>query len=102
MRQYDLYENPAAPMRGAVPFVVVLSSHLLGDLTEVIVAPVLAGRSSPLSAFEIQIARDDATLLVSVTGMTAIRQHDLRRRMGSLAAYQDDIRRAVDRLFTGF
>jgi hypothetical protein len=29
VRQFDLYENPATPMRGAVPFVVVLSSHLL-------------------------------------------------------------------------
>lgn len=89
-------------MRGAVPFVVVLSSHLLAGLTEVIVAPVLAGRSAPLNAFEIQIEHNEATLLISVTGMTAIRQRDLRRRTGSLAAYEDDIRRAVDRLFTGF
>jgi hypothetical protein len=102
VRQYDLYENPAASMRGAVPFVVVLSSHLLGDLTEVIVAPVLAGRSTPLSAFEIQIGHGDATFLVSITGMTAIRQPDLRRRAGSILAYEDDIRRAVDRPFTGF
>ena len=102
MRQYDLYENPAASMRGAVPFVVVLSSHLLGDLTEVIVAPVLAGRSTPLNAFEIQIEHSEATLLVSITGMTAIRQRDLRRRLGSLASLEDDIRRAIDRLFTGF
>jgi hypothetical protein len=29
VRQFDLYENPATLMRGAVPFVVVLSSHLL-------------------------------------------------------------------------
>ena len=102
MRQFDLYENPATPMRGAVPFVLVLSSHLLGDLTEVIVAPVLAGRSAPLNAFEIQIQHDDTTLLVSITGMTAIRQRDLRRRISSVQAYEDDIRRAVDRLFTGF
>lgn len=102
MRQYDLYENPATPMRGAVPFVVILSSHLLADLTEVIVAPVLAGRNTRLSAFEIPIQQGDATLLVSITGMTAVRQRDLRRRVGSLAAYEDDIRRAIDRLFTGF
>ncbi len=89
-------------MRAAVPFVVVLSSHLLGDLTEVIVAPVLAGRSAPLNAFEIQIEHGSATLLISVTGMTAIRQRDLRRCAGSVQAYEDDIRRAVDRLFTGF
>jgi len=102
VRQYDLCENPAASMRGAVPFVVMLSSHLLGDLTEVIVAPVLAGRSMPLNAFEIRIEHGEVTLLVSITSMTAIRQRDLRRRVGSVAAYEDDIRRALDRLFTGF
>jgi len=89
-------------MRRAVPFVVVLSSHLLGDLTEVIVAPVLAGRSIPLNAFEIRIEHDETELLVSITGMTAIRQRDLRRRVGAVLPYEDDIRRAVDRLFTGF
>lgn len=102
MRQFDLYANPATPMRGAVPFVVVLSSHLLGDLTEVVVAPVLAGRSAPLNAFEIQIEQDETRLLVSITGMTAMRRRDLRRRVGSVQTYEDDIRRAIDRLFTGF
>lgn len=102
MRQFDLYENPATPMRGAVPFVVVLSSHLLGDLTEIIVAPVLFGRSVPLNALEIQIEHDATRFLVSVTGMTAIRRRDLRRRIRSVQAYEDAIRRAVDRLFTAF
>ncbi|HWU14726.1 MAG TPA: CcdB family protein [Caulobacter sp.] len=102
MRQFDLYENPATPMRGAVPFVVVLSSHLLGDLTEVVVAPVLAGRSAPLNAFEIQIEQNETRLLISITGMTAVRRRDLRRRIGSVQTFEDDIRRAIDRLFTGF
>ena len=55
-----------------------------------------------VTAFEIALARDDAPLLISVIGMTAIRQTDLRRRVGSAAEHEDDIRRALDRLFTGF
>lgn len=88
MRQFDLYENPVAAMPGAVPFVVVLPSHHAAGLTEAIIAPVMRGRT--------------AILLVSVTGMIAIRQIDLRRKAGSLAHHEDDIRRALDRLFTGF
>ena len=102
MRQFDLYENPAAPIRGAVPFVVVLSSHLLYELTEVIVAPVLAGRTAPLTAFEIPIERGDTAFLVSITALTAIRQRDLRHRVGSVIEHQDAIRRAIERLFSGF
>ncbi|KRA57681.1 hypothetical protein ASD79_15280 [Caulobacter sp. Root655] len=102
MRQFDLYENPVASMREGVPFVMVRSSHLLADLTEVVVAPVLARRAVKLTDFEIPIAWDDRSLLISVAGMAAIRSADLRRGITSLAAHEDDIRRAVDRLFTGF
>lgn len=102
MRQFDLYENPVASMREGVPFVMVLSSHLLADLTEVVVTPVLARRTAKLTDFEIPLVWDDRSLLIGIAGMAAIRSADLRRRITSLAAYEDDIRRAVDRLFTGF
>lgn len=102
MRQFDLYENPVSAMRKAVPFVVVLSSHFATGLTEAIVAPVLKGRTTHVSAFEIPLERDDDVLLISVTGMIAIRHTDLRRRIGSAAEHEDAIRRALDRLFTGF
>lgn len=62
----------------------------------------MRGRATPVSAFEIPINWDSETLLISVTGMVAIRQSDLRRRIGSEAEHEDDIRRALDRLFTGF
>lgn len=89
-------------MRTAVPFVVVLSSHLASGLTEAIIAPVLKGRTIPVSAFEIPLERDNDVLLISVTGMIAIRHADLRRRIGSAIEYEDAVRRALDRLFTGF
>jgi toxin CcdB len=102
VRQFDLYENPISTMRGAVPFVIVLSSHHAPGLVEAIVAPVLRGRAIPIGAFEIPFDRDDEALLISVTGMTAIRQADLRRRIASAAEHEDAIRRTLDRLFTGF
>lgn len=102
MRQFDLYENPISAVRGAVPFVLVLSSHYATGLTEAIVAPVLRGRTAPVTAFEIPLKRDDESLLISVTGMIAIRQTDLRRQVGSAVEQEDAIRRALDRLFTGF
>ena len=63
---------------------------------------MLARRVAKLTDFEIPITWDDRSLLIGVAGMAAIRSADLRRRVTSLAAYEDDIRRAIDRLFTGF
>ena len=102
MRQFDLYENPAAPMRTGAPFVVVLSSHLLGDLIEAVVAPVRRGASAGVQGLEVPVLIDGEPLLVSVSGIAGIRAVALRRRIGSLLAHEDAIRRALDRLFTGF
>ena len=63
---------------------------------------MLARRAAKLTDFEIPIMRDDRPLLIGIAGMAAIRSSDLRRKVTSLAAHEDDIRRAVDRLFTGF
>jgi hypothetical protein len=89
-------------MREGVPFVMVLSSHLLAELTEVVVAPVLARQAAKLADVEIPFVWDDRSLLISISGIAAIRSADLRRKVTSLVAHEDDIRRAVDRLFTGF
>ncbi|MDI1365856.1 MAG: CcdB family protein [bacterium] len=102
MRQFDLYENPAMPMRMGAPFVVVLSSHLLGDLIEAVVAPVRRGASAGVPGLEVPVVIDGEALLVSVSGIAGIRAEALRRRIGSLLAQEDEIRRALDRLFTGF
>jgi len=37
-----------------------------------------------------------------VTELASMRGEHLKRRVGSLLAHEDDIRRALDRLFTGF
>ena len=42
-------------------------------------------------------------MVISIIGLAAISGARLKRRIGSLAAAnEDDIRRALDRLFTGF
>lgn len=89
-------------MRTAAPFVVVLSSHYLPELTEVTVAPVFATRTTTLQGTEVRVDFNDMDLLVVLSGMAAVRSGSLKHRIGSLLAHEDDIRRALDRLFTGF
>ncbi|MGV9010068.1 CcdB family protein [Brevundimonas sp.] len=102
MRQFDVYPNPNEPMRPGAPFVVVLSSHYLDDLTETVVAPLFSGRTKTVNKLEVAVNVDGRSLLLVLTGLAALRTRDLGRPVGSLLAYEDDIRRALDRLFTGF
>lgn len=48
----------------------------------------------------VQIASESLTLIVSE--LFSVTATTLRQRAGSLAEYKDAIRRALDRLFTGF
>ena len=89
-------------MRGAAPYLVVLSSHLLPGLKEVVVAPVVRTGVLEPSDFDISVAIGDEKLLVSIIGLAAVSGERLKVRVGSLLNHEDDIRLALDRLFTGF
>ncbi len=45
---------------------------------------------------------DGESMTIQVPGLAAVRAATLKRRITSLAAHEDAIRRALDRLFTGF
>jgi toxin CcdB len=102
VKQFDVFQNPAVPLRDVAPFIVLLSSHLFLKLDEVIAAPVvLEGRLKP-SDFDVDVAIEGERYVVSVIAMAAIRSSHLGRPRASLSSHEDDIRRALDRLFTGF
>ena len=89
-------------MRHAAPYLIVLSSHLFANLAEVVVAPVVKPGLLSASEFDVPVMIDEGRHLVSVIGMAAVSSARLKRRHSSLLAHEDDIRRALDRLFTGF
>lgn len=102
MRQFDAYTNPSPETRSIAPFLVVLSSHHLRDFSEVVVAPAVNDADRVVGELEVgvEIAGEQLTLIVSE--LFSLSAAALRRRAGSLAEHEDDIRRALDRLFTGF
>ena len=102
MRQFDVYENPSPRRRDIAPYFVVLSSHLLSNLDEVVVAPLVLERDVAIGDIEIRLEFEGRTHLLMVPGLFSLPSRELKRRIGSLAHREDDIRRALDRLFTGF
>jgi len=102
VRQFEAHQNPSPEARKAAPFLVVLSSHHLRDLTEVVVAPVVGDAPVRILELELPVSVQDRELTLVVSDMFSVRSEFLLQRVDSLAAHEDDIRRALDRMFTGF
>ncbi len=102
MKPFDVFHNPAPDARGYAPYIVVLSSHFLPQLEDVVVAPLVNDAEHQLSGLEIETTIDGERLTLIVAELSSLRARYLRHRVGSLDALEFDIRRALDRLFTGF
>jgi len=103
IRQFDVFSNPSIRSRDSAPYVIVLQSHHAGDLPTVIVAPLYHVASfEGLTKLTVDVHCEGFDLVVSLPQLAAINDASLRRKVANLAAYEDDIRRALDRLFTGF
>jgi hypothetical protein len=103
MRQFDLLDNPSERTRGVAPNLLVLQSHLLRPLESVIVAPVVRDAKEPLNEIDLLVEVSGETLTVTLVELFSIEKSLLKAVRGSLAAaYEDRIRRGLERLFTGF
>jgi len=103
LRQFDVCENPSPRSRAYAPFVVILQSHLLDAAPTCVVAPLLnaEGRRA-YTEVSAEVVFQEKAYIVSIAELAAIERRLLDGPVGSLLAFEDGIRRAMDRLFTGF
>lgn len=67
------------------------------------VAPMMRGRAQPTNTqVVVPIAFEGEAYLLDIALMASAEGRDLRKPLGSLLECEFDIRRALDRLFTGF
>lgn len=103
MRQFDVFPNPSSRSRVAVPCIVLMQSHFVDEMPTALIAPLIREpRSGDFTRVSIAVRLNDDTLYLSLAEMAPIIRSDLKRSVGDLKPYEDDIRRALDRLFTGF
>jgi toxin CcdB len=104
IRQFDVFANPGASTRSAVPYVVVLQSHMFEALDTVVAAPLMRIPTTETELSKVWVAVEIANerLAIDVALLANLERRMLNRRIASLAAHEDAIRRALDRLFTGF
>jgi toxin CcdB len=102
VRQFDVLENPNAETARHSPFLVVLQSHHLEPLDTVLLAPLINDARRALSPLDIAIAFQGGTYFLAVAESAGVPKARFGRTIGSVIEHEDAIRRAVERLFTGF
>jgi toxin CcdB len=103
MRQFDVFPNPSPRSRAAAPFIVLMQSHFVDEMPSALIAPLIREpRSGDFTRVSVSVRLNDEALHLSLAEMAPIARSDLKWSAGSLSPYEDDIRRALDRLFTGF
>jgi len=103
LRQFDVYEAPTEAARRIAPFVVVVQSHFLDGVPTVIIAPLLRPAERPAYAdVSVPLRFADQDLVLSLAELVTVDRATLRRARGTLLEHEDEIRRALERVFTGF
>lgn len=103
IRQFDVIQNPSVRSRPIAPYVVVIQSHFYDEGPTILVAPLLKmGEDALLSRVSLRVQFDGGSLILMLSEIGAIDRRPAFRTIGSLVSYEDEIRRALDRLFTGF
>ena len=80
-----------------------MQSHFVDEMPTVLVAPLVReARGGDFSKVSVPIAFSGEGYYLSLAEMAPFPKADLGPTRGNLIQHEDDIRRALDRLFTGF
>ena len=101
-RQFDLVSNPSAKSRPQYPYLAILQSHLLAASNLTVVAPAIPGDDLAVTLTSVPFEFGDRSYMLLVGELTTVDAHLIGRAVGSLLDYEDAIRRALDRVFSGF
>jgi toxin CcdB len=104
MAQFDVYANPSSHSKAHYPYLVDIQSAVLTSLATRIVVPL--GRSSAfggeaMKGLTPQISFDGEELLLLTPQIASIPETQLRKPVGSLAHFRDQIVAALDLAITG-
>jgi toxin CcdB len=102
VRQFDVLPNPSEASRPYAPFVVVLQSHHLDPIDTVLLAPLVNDALRTVNSVDIRVELAGQHLVLVVAELAGVPRQGLGPVVGSVASHEDEVRRALDRLFTGF
>jgi hypothetical protein len=102
VRQFDVLENPNPVTRRHSPFLVVVQSHHLNPLDTVFLAPLVRDARRPVTLLDIEVDFAGERLILAIAESAGVPRSGFGRKVGSVAEQEDAIRRAFERLLSGF
>ena len=99
--QHDLFANPYQRLRRAYPLLVLMQADIVEGPSKVVAPAIPAAAVAAPSRLLPVISHDGARYAVMVAQMTNMPARALGRPVGSVAAWRDDLTRALDWLFFG-
>lgn len=104
MAQFDVYENPSKTTRNHYPYLVDIQSPYISEIATRIVIPLgyLASFSNQaMTGLTPQITYQDQELLLLTPQISSVPAKVLRKPIGSLAHFRDQIMDALDFAIAG-
>jgi toxin CcdB len=103
MTQFDVVANPDADESAYRPYLVVLQSDLVSELSSTVVAPlVLRDQMEGASRMNPIVSVEGKEFWVATHELFAVDRRVLRKTVASLAKERDAIITALDFVFTGY
>ncbi|MDP1632884.1 MAG: CcdB family protein [Caulobacter sp.] len=99
MRQFDVFRTSSPDSRRFAPFVAMIQSHFI-EPDVVVVAPLATDKIA--NGVDVGVDHGGSGFVLALSGMGSVPRRSPGRTLGSLVDREDDIRRALDRLFSGF
>lgn len=103
MRQFDVFANPIARLRRALPLVVVLQSDRAQTGRDRVVAPMALRATLPRLGLRLipAVSVDGREFGIMIPGLATVSASDLRSAVANIDAARDPIVAALDHLFLG-
>jgi hypothetical protein len=102
VRQFDVLANPDPVTGRYSPFLIVVQSHHLDSLDTIFLTPAIRAAKRPLTSLDIEIEFNGERLVLAVAESAGVAKAAYGRVVGSVVEHEDAIRRAFERLLSGF
>lgn len=104
MAQFDVYQNPSRNTRNLFPYIVDIQSPIISDISTRIVVPlgkIQNFKSESMKGLTPELEYDGEKLLLLIPQIASIPSKNLKRPIGSLSHFRDEIIAALDFAITG-
>lgn len=103
MAQFDVYLNPNAATRKAIPYLLDVQADLLDTLATRVVVPLIIEEEMGLAARHLnpQFKIKGMAVVMSAAELAGVPGRSLGDKVATLKSRRDEIIAALDMLFTG-